>query len=33
MFQAQGAIVGWVSTSADLLTALDRTPASTKGPS
>jgi biuret amidohydrolase len=31
MFQAQGAIVGWVSTSADLLAALDRTPAPTKG--
>ena len=26
MFSAQGAIVGWVSTSADLLAALDRTP-------
>jgi biuret amidohydrolase len=33
MFQAQGAIVGWVSTSADLLAALDRTPVPTKGPS
>ena len=33
MFRAQGAIVGWVSTSADLLAALDRTPAPTKGPS
>jgi biuret amidohydrolase len=33
MFQAQGAIVGWVSTSADLLAAVDRTPAPTKGPS
>ena len=33
MFRAQGAIVGWVSTSADLLAALDRTPVSTKGPS
>ena len=33
MFQAQGAIVGWVSTSAQLLAALDRTPAVTKGPS
>ena len=31
MFQAQGAIVGWVSTSADLLAAFDRTPAPTKG--
>ena len=31
MFRAQGAIVGWVSTSADLLTAFDRTPAPTKG--
>jgi nicotinamidase-related amidase len=31
MFQAQGAIVGWVSTSAELLAALDRTPAPTKG--
>jgi nicotinamidase-related amidase len=31
MFQAQGAIVGWVSTSADLLAAVDRTPAPTKG--
>lgn len=33
MFQAQGAIVGWVSTSADLLAAFDRTPAPTKGQS
>ena len=33
MFRAQGAIVGWVSTSADLLAALDRTPVPTKGPS
>jgi nicotinamidase-related amidase len=33
MFQAQGAIVGWVSTSAQLLAALDHTPVSTKGPS
>jgi biuret amidohydrolase len=33
MFQAQGAIVGWVSTSADLLASFDRTPVSTKGPS
>jgi biuret amidohydrolase len=33
MFQAQGAIVGWVSTSADLLAALDRMPAPTKGSS
>ena len=31
MFRAQGAIVGWVSTSADLLAALDHT--ATKGPS
>jgi nicotinamidase-related amidase len=31
MFQAQGAIVGWVSTSADLLAAVDRTPVPTKG--
>ena len=31
MFAAQGAIVGWVSTSTDLLAALDRTPAPTKG--
>ena len=31
MFRAQGAIVGWVSTSADLLAAFDRTPAPTKG--
>jgi nicotinamidase-related amidase len=31
MFRAQGAIVGWVSTSADLLAAFDRTPVSTKG--
>jgi nicotinamidase-related amidase len=31
MFQAQGAIVGWVSTSADLLAAFDRTLAPTKG--
>jgi nicotinamidase-related amidase len=33
MFAAQGAIVGWVSTSPDLLAAVDRTPAPTKGPS
>ena len=33
MFAAQGAIVGWVSTSADLLASLDRTPVRTKGPS
>jgi biuret amidohydrolase len=33
MFQAQGAIVGWVSTSADLLASFDRTPVPTKGPS
>jgi len=33
MFAAQGAIVGWVSTSADLLASFDRTPLSTKGPS
>jgi nicotinamidase-related amidase len=33
MFKAQGAIVGWVSTSADLLAAFDRTPVPTKGPS
>ena len=33
MFRAQGAIVGWVSTSADLLAAFDRTPVRTKGPS
>jgi biuret amidohydrolase len=33
MFRAQGAIVGWVSTSADLLVALDRTPEPMKGPS
>jgi len=33
MFAAQGAIVGWVSTSADLLASLDRTPVPTKGPS
>ena len=33
MFSAQGAIVGWVSTSADLLAALDRTSVPTKGPS
>jgi len=33
MFAAQGAIVGWVSTSADLLAALDRTPEPMKGPS
>jgi nicotinamidase-related amidase len=33
MFKAQGAIVGWVSTSADLLAALDRMPALTKGSS
>jgi biuret amidohydrolase len=33
MFHAQGAIVGWVSTSADLLAALDRMPALTKGSS
>ena len=32
MFRAQGAIVGWVSTSEDLLAAVDRTPAPTKGP-
>jgi nicotinamidase-related amidase len=31
MFQAQGAIVGWVSTSAGLLAAVDRTPVPTKG--
>jgi nicotinamidase-related amidase len=31
MFQAQGAIVGWVSTSADLLAAFDRSPVPTKG--
>jgi biuret amidohydrolase len=33
MFAAQGAIVGWVSTSADLLAAFDRTPVPTKGQS
>jgi len=33
MFTAQGAIVGWVSTSADLLAAFDRSPVPTKGPS
>jgi nicotinamidase-related amidase len=33
MFSAQGAIVGWVSTSAGLLASFDRTPLSTKGPS
>jgi biuret amidohydrolase len=31
MFSAQGAIVGWVSTSTDLLNAFDRTPVPTKG--
>jgi biuret amidohydrolase len=33
MFKAQGAIVGWVSTSTDLLAALDTTPDPRKGPS
>jgi biuret amidohydrolase len=33
MFAAQGAIVGWVATSADLLASFDRTPVPTKGPS